>query len=65
MGGKTDARIITDLLRAIGINEEEIGAKLPEAYALMAEKAKEIYPGRGITPCPGVEELLENLQMMV
>ena len=28
----------------------------------MAEKAKEIYPGRGITPCPGVEELLVNIQ---
>lgn len=62
MGGKTDARIITDLLEAIGINGEEIDAKLPEAYTLMAEKAKDIYPGRGITSCPGVEAMLSKLR---
>ncbi len=62
MGGKTDARIITDLLTAIGVNTEEISARLPEAYALMAEKARAIYPGRGITACPGIAGLLAALR---
>jgi phosphoglycolate phosphatase-like HAD superfamily hydrolase len=62
MGGKTDARIITDLLVAIGLEPEEIEARLPDMYTLMADKARVIYPDRGIAPCPGVEELLEDLQ---
>ena len=62
MGGKTDARIITDLLTAIGADVDEITAKLPEAYVLMAEKARAIYPGRGIIACPGVARLLTALR---
>ncbi len=62
MGGKTDARIITDLLVAIGVAPQEIEVKLPDVYALMAEKARAIYPDRGIAPCPGVSELLEELR---
>jgi phosphoglycolate phosphatase len=62
MGGKTDARIITDLLVAIGLELEEIEARLPDVYALMANKAHVIYPDRGIAPCPGIENLLQNLQ---
>jgi len=62
MGGKTDARIIMDLLTSIGVDAEEISEKLPEAYALMAEKAGAIYPGRGIMACPGVAGLLGALQ---
>jgi phosphoglycolate phosphatase-like HAD superfamily hydrolase len=62
MGGKTDARIITDLLTAIGIDRKEISAKLPDIYALMAEKARTIYRGRGIVACPGVDGLLAALQ---
>ena len=62
MGGKTDARIITDLLVAIGLEPEAIEARLPDVYALMAKKARVIYPDRGIAPCPGIENLLQNLQ---
>ena len=62
MGGKTDARIITDLLTAVGIPAAEIEEKLPAAYELMAVKAREIYPGREIMPCPGIEGLLAYLQ---
>lgn len=62
MSGKTDARIITDLLTAIGIPTADITAKLPLVYELMAEKAREIYPARKVTACPGVPELLANLQ---
>ena len=62
MGGKTDARIFTDLLTAMGVDANEISAKLPDAYSLMAEKARDIYPGRGIKACPGVNGLLDNLR---
>ena len=62
MSGKTDARIITDLLTAVGKSPLEIEEILPAVYELMAVKAREIYPGRGISPCPGVQNLLSFLQ---
>ncbi len=62
MGGKTDATIISDMLRAIGVEDEEIVEKLPEVYALMADKAQDIYPERGIAACAGIDELLEVLR---
>ncbi|MDX1414120.1 MAG: HAD family hydrolase [Candidatus Promineifilaceae bacterium] len=62
MSGKTDARIITDLMTAIGLSAEEAEQKLPLTYELMAEKAMDIYPGRGIVPCAGVEKLLNYLR---
>lgn len=61
MSGKTDARIITDLMTAVGIPANEIEEKLPAAYELMADKAREIYPDRGIEPCDGIAELLAYL----
>lgn len=63
MSGKTDARIITDLLTAMGIPEREIDEKLPSIYKLMAIKAREIYPDRDISPCPGVQQLLSDLKL--
>ncbi len=62
MSGKTDARIITDLLTAVGMSAAEIGEKLPAVYELMADKAREIYPDRGIVPCLGIEDLLAYLR---
>ncbi len=61
MGGKTDKRIITDVLHEAGIDRQKIYARLPDIYLLMAEKAGEIYPRRGIKACPGVEALLSRL----
>jgi phosphoglycolate phosphatase len=62
MGGKTDMRIVTDVLCETGIERREVYPRLPEFYLLMAEHAHEIYPGRNITACPGVETLLASLQ---
>lgn len=62
MGGKTDARIITDLLTVIGIPPAKIEAQLPAVYDCMAEKAVEIYPDKGIAMCAGIPELLNALQ---
>lgn len=62
MSGKTDARIITDLLTAVGIATADITAKLPLVYERMADKARQIYPERKVAVCPGVPELLRRLQ---
>lgn len=61
MGGKTDARIITDLLTVIGISLTKIEALLPSVYDCMAEKALEIYPDKEIEICVGIAKLLTAL----
>ncbi len=61
MGGKTDPRIITDLLMAAGCNPEEIQSKLPVIYDLMTAHAFETFPSKGIQVCLGVPELLAAL----
>ncbi|MCA9978270.1 MAG: HAD hydrolase-like protein [Chloroflexota bacterium] len=61
MSGKTDARIVTDLLTAIGMSATDVNDKLPLVYDLMAEKARQIYPERKVMACPGVPELLQRL----
>ncbi len=62
MGGKTDTRIVADVLEEAGVDSEEIRRKLPDTFLMMADMARDIYPYRAITPCPGVELLLEELQ---
>ncbi len=63
MGGKTDIRIITDLLTATGIKTAEITPKLPTIYELMVAKAEEIFPEKKMVQCPGVFELLQALNI--
>lgn len=62
MSGKTDARIVTDLLTAIGLPPAEIPKKLPQVYALMAEKARTVFWENEMAVCPGVVPLLLALQ---
>lgn len=62
MGGKTDPRIITDLLLAAGFSHEAIQAKLPIVYDVMTARARDTYPHKDIFPCPGIPELLAALQ---
>lgn len=61
MSGKTDPRIIIDLLTAVGIPRKEIQKKLPAIYEHMAEHGQKIFPDKEMTPCVGVPELLEQL----
>lgn len=61
MGGKTDPRIISDLLVAAGLNQAEIQAKLPVIYDIMTAQAHETFPHKGIQVCQGVPELLAAL----
>lgn len=61
MSGKTDPRIITDLLTAAGISGKEVENRLPAIYELMAEHGQDIFAEKGIAPCVGVIELLAQL----
>ena len=61
MSGKTDPRIITDLLMAAGISAKEISKSLPAIYELMAEKGQDIFIEKGMAACVGVPELLAQL----
>ncbi|MFL7838152.1 MAG: HAD family hydrolase [Candidatus Promineifilaceae bacterium] len=62
MGGKTDMGIASDVLLQAGLNQEEIDDKMAFFYAMMAEFAREIYPTREISRCPGVGPLLVELR---
>jgi phosphoglycolate phosphatase len=59
--GKTDPRIITDLLRASGVSEGRIREKMPQIYELMAQRGQEIFPQREMRPCAGIPQLLTAL----
>jgi phosphoglycolate phosphatase-like HAD superfamily hydrolase len=62
MGGKTDSRIVKELMTAAGISPRDIEAKLPDVFTRMADHAQRIYPERGIEACLGVDVLLAELQ---
>ncbi|MCA9977877.1 MAG: HAD family hydrolase, partial [Anaerolineales bacterium] len=62
MSGKTDPRIITDLLLAAGFNNGQISDKLPDVYRLMTENGRAIFHERDMQPCPGVLPLLAVLR---
>jgi phosphoglycolate phosphatase-like HAD superfamily hydrolase len=61
MSGKTDPRIITDLLTAVGVSPKEIQKQLPAIYELMAEHGQKIFWEKEMTACPGIPELLAQL----
>ena len=61
MSGKTDPRIITDLLTAVGVAPKEINRQLPAVYELMAEHGQKIFQEKGMSACVGVPELLSKL----
>ncbi len=61
MGGKTDPRIITDLLTAVGFTPDAILSRLPLVYDLMTRFGRETFAAKGIRPCLGVPELLAVL----
>ncbi len=62
MSGKVDARIITDLLTAAGIPENEFTPKLPNVYKRMAEKGVVIFWKAGMSACLGIPSLLEAIK---
>lgn len=62
MSGKTDPRIIIDLLTAAGIPLKEIEHRLPAIYELMAEHGQDIFTEKGIAACVGIPQLLTELR---
>ena len=62
MSGKTDPRIITDLLLAAGFSNDEISNKLPEVYRLMTNNGRAIFHQHDMQPCSGVLPLLTALR---
>lgn len=62
MSGKTDLRIVTDLLSSAGVAAETIRDNMSAFFNLMATRAQEIFPLRGIQPCPGTQLLLQALR---
>ena len=61
-GGKTDPRIITDLMLAAGIEQKTIDANLPAVYDVMTAQGRETFTEKGIVPCPGIPALLKSLR---
>ena len=61
-GGKTDPRIITDLMLAAGIAQKTIDTKLPAVYDVMTAQGRETFTEKGIVPCPGILALLDALR---
>ncbi|RIK24131.1 MAG: hydrolase [Anaerolineae bacterium] len=60
--GKTDRRIVHDLLTAEGLSVSEIEARLPELDERMAAAGRELFTPDTVRPCPGVDLLLEALR---
>lgn len=61
LDGKTDTRIIMDLMTAAGFQPAEINPKMSQLHELMAAKGQEIFPLRAMHACVGVSQLLATL----
>jgi phosphoglycolate phosphatase len=59
--GRTDPRIVFDLLIGAGLTEEEVKARLAEARALYAERLESRLDRQEMQLLPGVTEALERL----
>jgi phosphoglycolate phosphatase-like HAD superfamily hydrolase len=60
--GKTDPRIVEDLMRAAGLSAGEIAARLPAFYGrYLEELSAEIGDGRQVALMPGIGELVRRL----
>lgn len=60
--GKTDPRIVSDLMGAAGLAAREVSARLPSFYdRYLVELSAEIGDGRQVTLMPGVGELIPRL----
>lgn len=60
--GKTDRRIVHDLMAAEGHSAAEIEARLPELDERMAAAGRDLFTPDVVRPCPGVASLLDALR---
>lgn len=61
--GKTDRRIVYDLMTTEGWNHEAIEERLPELDKRMAAAGRNLFTTETIWPCPGVPSLLDALKL--
>ncbi len=61
--GKTDSRIVIDIIRATGRDEEDILLKLPAMRRLYLEKLEHGLQRDGMRLLPGVQDLLQRLSV--
>lgn len=59
--GRTDRRIVSDLMVAEGWSAAEIDARLPLFYKRMVAAGRDLFTPERIRPCPGVPALLDAL----
>ena len=59
--GKTDLKIIGDLLGAAGLEEGQIATGLPDLFSCMAEWGSILFFQDTLEPCVGVLDLLEEV----
>ena len=59
--GRTDPRIVLDLVTAAGVPEPEAREKLPRMRELYLDRLSRALDRRGMRLLPGVEEMLERL----
>jgi phosphoglycolate phosphatase len=60
--GRTDPRIVLDLLTGAGLRESEVMAGLPRVRELYVERLERVLDGKTMRLLPGVPELLEELE---
>lgn len=60
-GGRTDRRMVRDLLTREGWTIEAIEERLPELYAEMIRQGEQLFNTGQVSACPGVPELLARL----
>jgi phosphoglycolate phosphatase-like HAD superfamily hydrolase len=62
LSGKTDRRIVLDLMEASGLSSEVVRARLDDVFEAYARGlSEEIGDGRGVVTLPGVAELIRRL----
>jgi phosphoglycolate phosphatase len=61
-GGRTDRRMVLDLLIADGWQTELIEARLPDLYTEMCGHGERLFSSGRLVPCPGIVELLTKLE---
>lgn len=59
--GRTDRRIVYDLMLAAGFEPAAIEARLPALHDQMREAGEELFSPATIWPCEGIPELLSEL----
>jgi len=60
--GKTDPRIVLDLMRAAGVRDGDVAARLPACFnAYLRELASLVANGRGVDVLPGIAAVVREL----